>query len=111
MNMPWVRIAAAHLAVDDHVDRAPLRTFVFVAALVALIMGGTDLSSVALAQGNPTPRSNPAPRLEPQGRAESPIGHRQPRPQDLPPGVRREEGTRTPEQEALDKKMEICRGC
>jgi hypothetical protein len=112
MNMPWVRIAAAHLAVDDHVHRAPLRTFVFVAALVALIMGRADLSSVALAQGNPAPRSvNPAPRLEPQGRAESPIGHRQPRPQDLPQGLSRGEGVRTPEDEALDKKLEICRGC
>ena len=93
--------------------RAPMRTFVFVTALVALTMGGTGPASVALAQSNPTPRpETPAPRPDTQGRVpEAPVGHRQPRPQDLPSGVRREEGTRTPEQEALDKKLEICRGC
>ena len=92
--------------------RARMRAFVFVTALAAPIMGGTDLASVALAQGNPAPRSdNPTPRPDTQGRIQAPVGHRQPRPQDLPSGVRREEGTRTPEQEALDKKLEICRGC
>jgi hypothetical protein len=93
--------------------RAPMRTFVFVTALAALTTGGTGLASVALAQSNPTPRPEiPAPRPDTQGRApEAPVGPRQPRRQDLPPSVRREEGTRTPDQEALDKKMEICRGC
>jgi cell division protein FtsN len=93
--------------------RAPMRTFVLVTALAALTMGGAGLARVASAQSNPTPRpETPAPRPDTQGRAlEAPVGHRQPRPQDLPPSVRREEGTRTPEQEALDKKLEICRGC
>jgi hypothetical protein len=90
----------------------PLRTFVFATALVALIMGAGDRSSVALAQGSPAARSDqPAPRPDTQGRAEAPIGHRQPRPQDLPQGLSRAEGFRTLEQEALDKKLEICRGC
>jgi hypothetical protein len=92
---------------------APMRTFVFVTALAALTLGATGLASVASAQNNPTPRpETPAPRPDTQGRAlEAPVGHRQPRPEDLPPSVRREEGTRTPDQEALDKKLEICRGC
>jgi hypothetical protein len=93
--------------------RAPMRTFVLVTALAALTMGGTGPASVASAQSNPTPRlETPAPRPDTQGRAlEAPVGHRQPRPQDLPPSVLRGEGTRTPDQEALDKKLEICRGC
>jgi hypothetical protein len=90
----------------------PLRTFVFVIALVALIMGAGDRSSVALAQSSPAPPSDqPASRPDMQGRAEAPIGHRQPRPQDLPRGLSHEEGFRTRNQEALDKKLEICRGC
>jgi hypothetical protein len=101
----------ADRAMRNH--RAPMRTFVLVTALAALTMGGAGLARVASAQSNPTPRpETPAPRPDTQGRAlEAPVGHRQPRPQDLPPSVRREEGTRTPDQEALDKKLEICRGC
>jgi hypothetical protein len=107
--------------------RAPMRAFVFVTALAALTMGANGFASVASAQSNPTPRpetpasrpetpasrpDTPAPRPDTQGRTpEAPVGHRQPRPQDLPPSVRREEGTRTPDQEALDRKLEICRGC
>jgi hypothetical protein len=92
---------------------APMRAFVFVTALAALTLGATGLASVASAQSNPTPRpETPAPRPDTQGRPpEAPVGHRQPRPQDLPPSVRSEEGTKTPEQEALDRKLEICRGC
>jgi cell division protein FtsN len=91
----------------------PKRASILITALAALTLGATGLASVASAQSNPTPRpETPAPRPDTQGRApEAPIGHRQPRPQDLPPSVRREEGTRTPDQEALDKKLEICRGC
>jgi hypothetical protein len=97
---------------DSATRCVPLRTFVFVTALVALIMGAGNRSSVAVAQGSPAPRSDQlAPRPDTQGRAEAPIGHRQPRPQDLPRGLSREEGSSTPEQEALDKKLEICRGC
>jgi cell division protein FtsN len=94
-------------------SRGPMRAFVFAAALAVLTLSATGLASVASAQSNPTPRpETPAPRPDTQGRApEAPIGHRQPRPQELPPSVQREEGTRTPDQEALDKKLEICRGC
>jgi hypothetical protein len=42
---------------------------------------------------------------------EAPIGHRQPRPQDLPESVRRDEGERSPAERALDEKLQICRGC
>jgi hypothetical protein len=102
----------ADSAMRNH--RVRIRTFVFITALAVLTTGGAGLASVASAQSNPTPRpETPAPRPDTQGRVvpEAPVGHRQPRPQDLPPSVRREEGTRTPDQEALDKKLEICRGC
>jgi hypothetical protein len=47
----------------------------------------------------------------PAVRLPAPIGHRQPRAQDLPPNVRRDEAGATAEQRALDKKLEICRNC
>jgi hypothetical protein len=48
-----------------------------------------------------------------QPRDQVPIGHRQPRAQDLPPAVQQEEKKLQNEQDALDKKLEnsICRGC
>ena len=74
------------------------------AGLAVLIVAGATLSSAALAQGNTAQKSNAQPR-------EAPIGHRQPRPADLPPGLARDEGVRTPGQRAFDRELEICRGC
>jgi hypothetical protein len=45
------------------------------------------------------------------GRIEAPVGHRQPRAQDLPRDVRQDEGGRTEEQIEFDKRLSICRGC
>jgi hypothetical protein len=44
---------------------------------------------------------------------QAPVGHRQPRVQDLPPSVLRKEGGEggiNADQE-LDQKLEICKGC
>jgi hypothetical protein len=48
-----------------------------------------------------------------QERDQAPIGHRQPRPQDLPGSVVREENHPNNSGYAFDKKLEnsICRGC
>ena len=46
-----------------------------------------------------------------QLRYQAPIGHRQPRPQDLPPNVTRDEGKATSGERALDQKLEICVKC
>ena len=101
------------------------------ALLVAAVTADTIVSNVALAQGgpsapaaqgnqdnrgNPVPpavQGNPPPPAATEGRAQAPIGHRQPRPQDLPPDVRREEGgmVRSPVDRELDQKMQICRDC
>ena len=109
----------------------------WLALLAAAVMAETTVASVALAQGgpsapspatqgnaqdnqdnrgNPVPpavQGNPAPPPATEGRAQAPIGHRQTRPGDLPPDVRREEGgmVRSPVDRDLDQKMLICRDC
>jgi hypothetical protein len=56
------------------------------AVAVALVTACSGISAAALAQSDPLPQTNG------QGRMSAPIGHRQPRPQDLPPDVLRHEG-------------------
>lgn len=93
-----------------------------VAVLAALIM--TGLPTAALAQSN-AQRPPDSQVLDPQPRQtpwQAPVGHRQPRPSDLPPSVLRAEeggggtqgqgqGGRTQAQEDLDKDLQICKGC
>ena len=85
-----------------------------VAVLAVLIT--TGLPMVALAQSNAQrPQDSQVPGPQPQqsqGPWQAPVGHRQPRPQDLPPSVQREEeGGRTRAQEDFDKGLQICKGC
>jgi hypothetical protein len=111
--------------------RAARGIITWLALLAAAVTAETTVSSVAQAQGspsapaaqenrdnrgNPVPpavQGNPPPPAATEGRAQAPIGHRQPRPGDLPPDVRREEGgmVRSPVDRELDQKMQICRGC
>jgi hypothetical protein len=42
---------------------------------------------------------------------EAPVGHRQPRAKDLPPTLDENRGVRSPEDEAIDRKLRICRDC
>src|SRR5262245_22597057 len=85
-----------------------------VAALVLLIATGLPLAALAQTSTQRPPASQ---TLDPQsmqpqgGRMEAPIGHRQPRPQDLPENVQRDEGRRSAADEELDKKLQICKGC
>ena len=70
------------------------------------------LSAVAPAFG--TRLDAPSPGA--QGRTpEAPVGHRQPRPQDLPPSVLREEGGANRggvnADRQLDQELQICKGC
>ena len=56
------------------------------------------------------------PLAQPQGRIpEAPVGHSQPRPQDLPPSVSREEGGANNGgvnvDRQLDQELQICKGC
>jgi hypothetical protein len=113
--------------------RAAPEIIAWLALLAAAVMAQTTVSSVAVAQGGPSApaaqdnrdnrdnRGNPAPPAvqgtsppaATEGRAQAPVGHRQPRPGDLPPDVRREEGgmVRSPVDRELDQKLQICRGC
>jgi hypothetical protein len=72
------------------------------AGLAALSVSGAGFSNAAT-----TPKF-PVPRAEPQ---QAPIGHRQPRPQDLPPSVLRDEENGAGANKTLDQKLEICRKC
>jgi hypothetical protein len=82
-------------------------------ALVAV----TLLWSAAAAQNNPDrlplPSSGSAQSTgQPASSArEAPIGHRQPRAKDLPSSIQENLGTRSLEDEAIDRKLRICRDC
>src|SRR5262245_62620731 len=110
--------------------RAAPEIIAWLALLSAAVTAQTTVSSVAWAQGAPSApaaqdnrdnRDNPVPPAvqgtpppaATEGRAQAPVGHRQPRPGDLPPDVRREEGgmMRSPVDRELDQKLQICRGC
>ena len=78
------------------------------AVAVVLVTACGGISAPALAQSDPLPQMNG------QGPWPAPIGHRQPRAQDLPPDVLRHEGMtrqapgRTP---SGDLNLQICRQC
>jgi hypothetical protein len=64
----------------------------------------TALPTAILAQNTLTPPAATAPLTAPgAGIPEAPVGHRQPRPSDLPPDVRREENANAPRQQQQEK--------
>jgi hypothetical protein len=71
------------------------------------IAAGATLSPAASAEQGPRqPKPDSRPLIE------APIGHRQPRAQDLPRNVLDHEGSRTQGEVEVDKKLkDICRGC
>ena len=42
---------------------------------------------------------------------QAPVGHRQPTAKDVPPSVDQNLGARSPEDQAVDRKLRICRDC
>jgi hypothetical protein len=105
-----------------HHRRKPSRMMTFVARFGALLIAVASVPAAGLAQsdlppqtdsrGSPT-RPNPQP-IETQGRMQAPVGHRQPRVQDLPPSVLRKEsgeGRGFNAEIELDQKLGICKGC
>ncbi|MPZ37697.1 MAG: hypothetical protein GEU95_06480 [Rhizobiales bacterium] len=93
------------------------RTRRLVTALAVLVLSAFAFSQAASAQASPPPGTQPS--MQPKSQAESdprlkaPIGHRQPRPSDLPPSIQRDEtqGRATPDERALDRKLKICKQC
>jgi hypothetical protein len=113
----------SHPAVRTH--RATIK-LALVTGLAMLLLAGTVVRSAVFAQQNPSPRTDSPgatespqgmPLAEPQGRVpEAPVGHRQPRPQDLPPSVQRQEGGGASSggvnaDRLLDQQLQICKGC
>jgi len=102
---------------------APVARFartIFLAALPALLMAGAGLAQNNISPGTDAVGTPPsrldAPSSGAQGRIpEAPVGHRQPRPQDLPPSVLREEGGANSGavnvDRQLDQDLQICKGC
>jgi hypothetical protein len=76
--------------------------------VVTAMLLGSLIGSIAGAQDGAGQRSQD-PSTDPRYKA--PIGARQPRPQDLPPGVLRDEGHVTPSERDFDKNLQICRPC
>ena len=94
--------------------RGVVMTYAIVAALAA--------GSAALAQNNADQPSASGGSAQTTGRAnsgtgqatgvrEAPIGHRQPSAKDVPQGIDDNLGARSPEDEAVDRKLRICRDC
>jgi hypothetical protein len=69
---------------------------------------GSMVGSVAFAQDTNVPRSH---EQSSDPRYDAPIGARQPRQQDLPPDVLRDEGKVTPSHSEFDKHLQICQPC
>jgi hypothetical protein len=84
------------------------------ALLAAVVVG-----SAAVAQNTPNQPSPPASgSAQTTGQADNnvgqaiwqaPIGHRQPKAKDVPPGVQDNYGVRSPDDVAIDRKLRICR--
>jgi hypothetical protein len=113
----------SHTHSMTHSHHTPMRTVTFMTGLGVLLVIGTGFQSAGLAQNDPLPQTDSrgsslappdAQPAFPQGRMQAPVGHRQPRAQDLPPSVLRNEGGEgrgiNAERE-LDQKLGICKGC
>jgi hypothetical protein len=94
-----------------------MRGVVLAYAVAAVVVAWT----AAVAQNNPDQPSPPAGgSAQTTGQAdnnpgqatrEAPVGHRQPRAKDVPPAVQNNYGVRSPEDQAVDRKLRICRDC
>jgi hypothetical protein len=95
---------------------AALATATLVAGAISSVAYAQDGPPGSSAQGATLPPAAPDSRSPPaatEGRAQAPVGHRQPRPQDLPPDVLRDENgaARSPAGREVDHRMQICRDC
>jgi len=85
------------------------------------VLAAVLVLDAAVAQNDPGQPSSPSsPSAQTTGQADdsvsqavwqAPIGHRQPGAKDVPPRVEENLGTRSPEDEAIDRKLRICRDC
>ena len=99
---------------DQIVPRFAARTVTWAAVLSSVVLSVAFAQDAANSARNPPAVGQagpPSPATDARGQA--PVGHRQPRPGDLPSNVKRDEGgpVRSPVDQELDQKMQICRGC
>jgi hypothetical protein len=88
-----MRLALNHAVFNHHRIMGPAR---YVVAVI-LVSAWSGMPATVPAHGDPLPQINGAlPPTIGQGPLPAPIGHRQPRAQDLPPDVLREEGMTPP---------------
>jgi hypothetical protein len=125
-----MRLALSHAVLNRHRVVGPAGC----AVAVILVSAWSGMLATFPAHGDPLPQMNGTlPPTIGQGPLPAPIGHRQPRAQDLPPDVLRDEGmTRQPPEPAPasrpdatvgrggrnadrtpfgDNQLQICRGC
>ena len=107
---------------STHKRRKPNQMLTFVTRFGALLIAIASFPAVGLTQSNVPPQTDsrgtsptrPTQPIETQGRMQAPVGHRQPRVQDLPPSVLRKEsgeGKGFNTEMELDQKLGICKGC
>jgi len=106
-----------------HVTRARETRAMRGIAVTYAVLAAVVVGSAAVAQNNPKQPSPPASAsAQTTGQAdntrrqtnsvwEAPVGHRQPRARDVPSGLQDNYGVRSPEDEAIDRKLRICRDC
>jgi hypothetical protein len=89
------------------------------------VLAAVLVLNAAVAQndaGQPSPPSSPSAQTRGQADEDpdeditpavwqAPIGHRQPSAKDVPPKVEENLGIRSPDDEAIDGKLRICRDC
>ena len=85
------------------------------------VLAAVLVLNAAVAQDNPGQPSSPSsPSAQTTGQADdnigeavwkAPIGHRQPSAKDVPPSAEKNLGVRSPEDEAIDRGLRICRDC
>jgi hypothetical protein len=92
-------------------------------AVPYVLVAAVLLGNAAVAQNNPDqtpPQSSGSAQTTGEGDdnwgrsstgIEAPIGHRQPRAKDVPARIEDNLGVRSPEDDAIDRKLRICRDC
>jgi hypothetical protein len=89
-------------------------TYALVAALAvcgaALAQNNADQPSASSGSAQTTGQANSG-TGQPTNVREAPIGHRQPTAKDVPRRIEDNLGVRSPEDEAVDRKLRICRDC
>jgi hypothetical protein len=94
--------------------RGVAMTYAIVAALTAgsaaLAQNNADQPSASSGSAQTTGQGNSG-SGQPTNVRQAPIGHRQPTAKDVPPKNEDNLGVRSPEDQAVDRKLRICRDC